>query len=437
MKSAKTASQEQKRSRPVPKIPELLAPAGSFEKMVAAIHYGADAVYCGGRKFSLRAHASNFSDEELQEAVAYAHQRNVKVYVTVNILAHQEDLKGLDTYLVYLQDAGVDAIIISDPGILTMARDLIPDVPIHLSTQANVTNPGSAKFWESQGVARLNLARELNLAELAEIRNNLAPQTGMEVFVHGALCISYSGRCLLSYYFTGRDANRGECAHPCRYKYALLEEKRPHQYFPVEEDEHGTYIFNSRDLCLLNKLPQLINIGVDSLKIEGRMKSVYYVGAVVRAYRAALDYIAAKREEIQADKRVISLPPVYMDELLKVGTRSYTENFISGPPGPEGMLYDRPRTEQEYMPAGVVQGFGSKAQAENWLAVEVRNPLRRGDILEYLCRDISVVAFTVTEILDQDGIPLEQANPGNVVKLKYGPDLDAVWEVNGLLRKKK
>jgi len=434
---ASTANTEDDSVGPGIKIPELLAPAGSFEKMMVAIHYGADAVYCGGKKFSLRAHASNFSEKELDEAVAYAHGKNVKLYVTVNILAHQEDLQGLEKYLLYLRDIGVDGIIISDPGILTLAKETIPGVPIHLSTQANVTNPGNARFWEAQGVARLNLARELSLAEVAGIRKVLDPLTQVEIFVHGALCISYSGRCLLSYYFTGRDANRGECAHPCRYKYALLEEKRPDQFFPVEEDEHGTYIFNSKDLCLLNKLPQLISTGVDSLKIEGRMKSVYYVGAVVRVYRAALDYIGANIEDALTKNRMISLPSVYMEELMKVGTRGYTENFIFGPPGADDMLYDRPRTEQEYVPVGLIQDFADKRQGDNWLEIEVRNPFRQGEVLEYICRDINVVPFEVTEILDQDGITLAQANPGNIVRIQYGAGVDAHWEVNGLLRQKK
>jgi len=417
-------------------VPELLAPAGSFEKMVAAIHYGADAVYCGGKKYSLRAHASNFSNKQMAEAVPYAHEKGVKFYVTVNIFAHRDDLQGLDKYLLFLKDIQVDGIIISDPGILSLAKEIIPEVPIHLSTQANVTNPANAKFWESQGVARLNVARELSLAEIAEIRKTLNEATLIEVFVHGALCISYSGRCMLSYYFTGRDANRGECAHPCRYKYVLQEEKRPDQYFPVEEDEHGTYIFNSKDLCLLSKLPQLIGYGVNSLKIEGRMKSVYYVGAVVRIYRAALDYISKNMAKAQANKRMLSLPPVYMDELMKVGTRGYTENFIFGPPGAEDMLYDRSRIAQEYVPVGIVRGFGNGEKNDNWLEVEVRNPLRRGETVEYLCRDINVVSLKVLELLDRDEISLEQANPGNIVKIKYDSAVDAVWEVNGLLRKK-
>ncbi len=431
-----TANTE-KSSSPHIQIPELLAPAGSFEKMVAAIHYGADAVYCGGKKFSLRAHAGNFSDNELAEAVAYAHEKGVKLYVTVNIFAHKEDLQGLEKYLQFLKDIAVDGVIISDPGILSLAREAIPEVPVHLSTQANVTNPANAKFWESQGVARLNLARELSLTEIAEIRQALDASTLIEVFVHGALCISYSGRCLLSYYFTGRDANRGECAHPCRYKYVLQEEKRQGQYFPVEEDEHGTYIFNSKDLCLLNKLPQLIGYCVDSLKIEGRMKTVYYVGSVVRVYRAALDYIAKNMAAALADKSMLRLPPVYMDELMKVGTRGYTDNFIFSPPGPEDMLYDRSRTDQEYVPVGSVLGSGENLQGDNWLEVEMRNPLRAGEIIEYLGRDINAVPLEVRELLDQGGMPLEQANPGNVVRIMHSADVDAVWEVNGLLRKKR
>jgi len=419
------------------KIPELLAPAGSFEKMVTAIHYGADAVYCGGKKYSLRAHASNFSDKQMADAVSYAHERGVKLYVTVNIFAHREDMQGLEKYLRFLKDIQVDGIIISDPGILSLAKEIIPEIPIHLSTQANVTNPANAKFWEAQGVARLNVARELGLTEIEEIRQALDDATLIEVFVHGALCISYSGRCLLSYYFTGRDANRGECAHPCRYKYVLQEEKRPDQYFPVEEDGHGTYIFNSKDLCLLTKLPQLINIGVDSLKIEGRMKSVYYVGAVVRVYRATLDYIAENIEEALASKKMISLPPMYMDELMKVGTRGYTENFIFGPPGAEDMLYDISRTDQEHVPVGLVLGFGGSLKEGKWLEVEVRNPLRKGETIEYLCRDINIVTFKVLGLLDQYGIPMEQANPGNCVKIQYDSEVVWAWEVNGLLRKKK
>ena len=413
------------------KIPELLAPAGSFEKMVTAIHYGADAVYCGGKNYSLRAHAGNFSEKQMAEAAEYAHKREVKLYVTINIFAHQNDLQGLEKYLLFLKEIQVDGIIISDPGILLMAKKIVPEVPIHLSTQANVTNPANARFWERQGVARLNVARELSMTEIAGIREALGRKTLIEIFVHGALCISYSGRCLLSYYFTGRDANRGECAHPCRYKYVLQEEKREAQYFPVEEDGHGTYIFNSKDLCLLNKLPQLIGIGVDSLKIEGRMKSVYYVGSVVRVYRAAIDFIAENINQFKAKNTMLSLPQIYMDELMKVGTRDYTENFIYGPPGAEDMLYDRSRIEQDYVPVGLVQ-----SQGHDWLQIEVRNPLRNGETIEYLCRDIRPVPIKIMQLLDQDGITLEKANPGNIVKIKFATEADMAWETNGLLRKK-
>ena len=272
------------------KLPELLAPAGNFEKMQTAIHYGADAVYLGGKKFSLRAHATNFGEEEIAQAVAYAHGHGVQVYTTLNIFAHNDDLAELPDYLAALREAKVDGLIISDPGILAVARRVVPELPIHLSTQANVTNLESVRFWAGQGVKRLNLARELSLAEITQIRQ--ATEAELEIFVHGALCISYSGRCLLSLYLTGRDANQGNCAHPCRYHYRLEEEKRPGQFFPVEEDSRGTYIFNAKDLCLLNRLPELIRAGADSLKIEGRMKSVYYVGAITRLYRAALDYWA-------------------------------------------------------------------------------------------------------------------------------------------------
>ena len=426
------ASTVEKKTAAIVNSPELLAPAGSFEKMVTAIHYGADAVYCGGKNYSLRAHAGNFSEKQLAEAVSYAHERGVKLYVTVNIFAHQNDLQGLEKYLLFLKDIQVDGVIISDPGILSLAKDIIPEIPIHLSTQANVTNPANACFWEAQGVTRLNVARELSMAEIAAIRQVLDRETLIEVFVHGALCISYSGRCLLSYYFTGRDANRGECAHPCRYKYVLQEEKREGQYFPVEEDGHGTYIFNSKDLCLLGQLPQLISHGVDSLKIEGRMKSVYYVGSVVRVYRAAIDYIAENIAEYKANNSMLILPSIYMEELMKVGTRDYTENFIYGPPGAGDMLYDRSRTDQEYVPVGVVQDTG-----QGWLQVEVRNPLKKGETIEYMRRDIKIFAFEIIELLDQDGIPLKQANPGNIVKIKHDPGIDPDLEINGLLRKKR
>ncbi len=407
------------------KIPELLAPAGSFEKLVTAIHYGADAVYLAGKRFSLRARAGNFDEEGLRQAVSYAHKHSVKVYVTINIFAHNEDLEGLEDYLLFLDSIDVDALIIADPGILSVSRETLPDMPLHLSTQANVTNAASARFWVSQGVSRLNLARELGIEEIRQIR--AATETELELFVHGALCISYSGRCMLSTYFTGRDANQGDCAHPCRYSYRLVEEKRPGQYFPVEEDERGTYIFNSQDLCLLNRLPELIAAGADSLKIEGRMKSVGYVGGVVRVYRAALDWI---QEQLDAGAEInsLSLPEYLTGEIKKLGTRGWTENFFDGPPDDSAMMHDRMRIEQPWVPAGIVR------QAEP-LLIETRNVLETGDSIEYLGRNMRTISCSVLAMTREDGTSLERANPGQRVELQTDPEVIEP-ELNSLFRKK-
>lgn len=408
------------------KIPELLAPAGNFEKLQTAIHYGADAVYLGGKQYSLRAHATNFSDQDLRAAVQYAHRHGVKVYVTVNILAHNDDFTRLPRYLRLLRDAGVDGLIISDPGILLQARENVPEIPVHLSTQANVTNIESARFWLQQGVRRMNLARELSLQEIAAIKQ--ATGAEIEVFVHGALCISYSGRCMLSLYLTDRDANRGDCAHPCRYLYRLEEEKRPGQFFPVEEDNRGTYIFNAKDLCLLARLPDLLAAGVDSLKIEGRMKSVYYVGAVVRLYRAALDYIAAQVSAAARPLDTLSLPPHFMEELAKVGSRGYTENFLDSPPRARDMLYDGARVNQHYAPVGIVRQGGAHP------LVEARNPFRKGDCFEYLGRGLANVTYKVKSICDPGGNELPQANPNSLVALETSPPARD-WTMHALLRR--
>ena len=387
------------------KLPELLAPAGNMEKLRSAIHYGADAVYLGGKRYGLRANAGNFGDDELRQAVAYAHAHKVRVFVTINIFAHLRDLDGLEDYLRFLEECEADGLIISDPGVLAIARKTVPEMSIHLSTQANVTNPASALFWQEQGVTRLNLAREMSLDEIRAIRE--AVDCKIELFVHGALCISYSGRCLLSLYLTGRDANKGNCAHPCRYKYALTEEKRPGQYFPVEEDEHGTYIFNAKDLCLLNRLPELIAAGADSIKIEGRMKSVYYVGATVRLYRAALDYLAANNFKGP-------LPTEFTKELDKIGTRGHGENFIDGAPSPEEMLYKGvKKVRQDFAPVAIVREAGSEP------LVEARNPIRPGQTIEYMGPDLGNEPFTVNKIINEDNIALEQANPGQLVRLVF------------------
>ena len=407
-----------------PRMPELLAPAGSFEKLATAIHYGADAVYLGGKEFSLRARAANFDEDGLRQAVHYAHNQGVKVYVTVNIFAHNRDLDNLESSLFFLRDAGADGLIVSDPGILAMARQLVPDLPLHLSTQANVTNWASARFWAEQGISRLNLARELGREEIRAIR--AATGIELEAFVHGALCISYSGRCMLSNYFTGRNANQGDCAHPCRYSYALVEEKRPGQYFPVEEDERGTYIFNSRDLCLLNQLPALIDAGVNSIKIEGRMKSPGYVGAVVRLYRLALDWI---EQQLFSGESAVSLilPKAFHKELSKIGTRGQTENFFSARPSSGAMLYDRMRLEQSYVPVGIVRAVAP-------LLIETRYAITLGDTVEYLGRTIEPATVTVIAMHLEDGTPVHRANPNCRILLQTEPPLVAV-ETQSLLRK--
>ncbi len=406
-------------------IPELLAPAGSFEKLVTAIHYGADAVYLGGKQFSLRSRASNFDQQGVEEAVGYCREHGVKVYVTVNIFAHNCDLPGLEKYLTVLQAAGVDGIIVADPGVLRIAAQVAPTIPVHLSTQANVTNGSSARFWAEQGVRRINLARELGLAEIEEIR--ASTDIELEVFVHGALCISYSGRCMLSNYFTGRDANKGDCSHPCRYGYSLVEEKRPGQYFPVEEDERGTYIFNSRDLCLLQRLPELINAGVDSIKIEGRMKSMGYVGSVVRLYRAALDWIENKKNSGQPVDKLV-LPEVFYKEMKKIGTRGQSENFFESNPSSEDMLYDTMRIQQSYAPVGIVR-------CQSPLLIEARNVLECGDAIEYLGRAIEPVEVTVTRMETEDLSGITRANPGNRVIVYTDPPLESA-ATGSILRKR-
>lgn len=398
------------------RLPELLAPAGSHEKLVTAVRYGADAVYLGGRDFSLRARAANFDAAGLRRAVDHAHDHGVKAYVTVNIFAHNRDFEELAPYLEELRDGGADGLIVADPGILTLAAQVVPELPIHLSTQANVTNAASARFWAAQGVRRLNLARELGLEEIHAIRAATAAE--LEVFVHGAVCISYSGRCLLSSYFTGRSANQGDCAHPCRYRYALVEEKRPGQYFPVEEDERGTYIFNSRDLCLLFRLPELVAAGVDAVKIEGRMKSVGYVGAVVRLYRLALDWIGAQMEAGQAPADLV-LPSAFRNEIEKIGTRGQSEHFFSAHPSSGDMLYDTMRLEQSWVPAAVVR-------TATPLAVETRHTIAPGDRLEYLGRSIEPETVTITGLWAEDGTPLDRAHPGRLVRLHTDPPLAGV-----------
>ncbi len=394
---------------------ELLAPAGNLEKLKIAVHYGADAVYFGGRDLNLRANAGNLSEKEIEEAVAFCHDRGARAYVTVNIFAHNSDIRHVPDYLAWLSDVGVDAFIISDPGIFRTARRVAPGVPIHISTQANTTNRESALFWKEQGACRVNIARELTLSEIAEISS---AGIDTEVFVHGALCISYSGRCMLSLYMTGRDGNRGECAHPCRYRYALQEEKRPGEYFPVEEDRRGVNIFNSRDLCLIRRLPELADAGVSSFKIEGRMKGLFYVAGVTRIYRAAIDYMTEFLDQ-DTGRWIDDARPVIPDEFATgldvYGSRGYTENFIDGPPGRRDMLYSGRQARSDYSPAAVVVQGGSEP------VLRVGHLLRPGDRLEYMDRGIGTIPLEVLEIRDLEGGVLKQALGGDVVRALVSP----------------
>ena len=297
---------------------ELLVPAGSLEVLKVAVDYGADAVYIGGQAYGLRAKADNFSIEEMKKAVKYAHAKNAKVYVTANIFAHNYDIEGMKAYFEQLKDTGVDAVLVSDPGIFMLAKETMPDMELHISTQANNTN----NFWYNMGAKRVVTARELSLVEIKQIREHIPEDMEIESFMHGAMCISYSGRCLLSSYFTGRDANRGACTHPCRWKYHIVEETRPGEYMPVNEDDRGTYIFNSKDLCMIEHIPEMIDAGIDSFKIEGRAKSAYYTAVITNAYRAAIDgYLKNPSDDYKPEQWII-------DETRKVSYREYGTGFF-------------------------------------------------------------------------------------------------------------
>ncbi|HHY06776.1 MAG TPA: U32 family peptidase [Clostridia bacterium] len=386
---------------------ELLAPAGNLEKLKMAILYGADAVYLGGKEYGLRAFAGNFTWDEIEAGVKFAHCYGAKVYVTVNIFAHNRDLENLPGYLKQLEDIGADGIIFSDPGVWKIAQEINSGLALHLSTQANTTNWASARFWEEHGVKRLVLARELSLEEIKGIREKVEAE--LEVFVHGAMCISYSGRCLLSNYMADRDANLGECAQPCRWNYALVEEKRPGQVYPLFEDERGSYIFNSQDLCLIKHLPELINAGVDSLKIEGRMKSIHYVATVVNAYRQALDAYYADSEGYVFDES-------WYDEILKVSHRDYTTGFLLGKPQAEAQNYESSSYLRYYDFVGLVLDYDSDTKLAT---VEQRNNFRVGDELEIIGPRTELFHQTVKVMRDETGQQIEVApHPQQIVQVK-------------------
>ena len=378
--------------------PELLMPAGGMETLKIAVNYGADAVYMGGSSFGLRAKADNFTLEEMKQAVEYAHTHNVKVYVTVNIFAHNEDVEGLKRYFGEIKDIGIDAVLIADPGVFSLAREIMPDMEIHISTQANNTNYMTYKFWHNMGVKRVVCARELSLREIKGIRENIPDDLEIEAFIHGAMCISYSGRCLLSNYFTGRDANKGACTHPCRWKYAVMEETRPGEYLPVEEDERGTYIFNSKDLCMIDHIPDLIDAGIQSLKVEGRMKTSLYVAVAARTYREAIDdyYESPELYESKLDH--------YREEIAACTMRDFTTGFYYGKPSYEDQIYDN----NTYIRNAVYLGTVEEVVGDE-IIIHQKNKFSVGDEIEVMLFDGTNKKVTVQGIRDEYGNSMESA----------------------------
>ena len=389
------------------KKPELLAPAGTLEKMKMALLFGADAVYLAGKSFGLRALGGNFTYEELKMAVDFAHERQKKVYVTINIFPHNSDIARLPEYLKYLQEIAVDALLVADLGVFMMCRRLIPQMEIHISTQANNTNWETVNAWQELGASRVVLAREMSLAEIREIRAKTTAE--LEMFIHGAMCISYSGRCLLSNYFTGRDANRGSCAQSCRWKYALVEETRPDKYFPIEEDERGTYIMNSKDMCLMPNLKDVIESGVDSLKIEGRMKSVHYAASVTKAYRLAIDSYFENPDEFNIKQE-------WLEELEKVSHRAYTTGFYYHQPDSNDQIYDKTSYEQTSDFVGLVREYDKNT---GYALVEQRNNMKIGQEIEIFSPTLPLYRQTITDMINADGEHIEVApHPQQLIRMK-------------------
>lgn len=387
---------------------ELLAPAGDLEKLKMAITYGADAVYLGGESFGLRKASKNFSLEEIEEGIKFAHDRGKKVYVTLNIVPHDDDMEGLEEYVSKLYEIKADAVIVSDLGMLSVIKRTVPDLPIHISTQASVTNYETIMFYYNLGIRRIVLARELSFKEIENITRKIPKDMEIEAFVHGAMCISYSGRCLLSNYMTGRDANRGDCAHPCRYKYALVEEKRPGQYFPVFEDEQGTFIMNSKDLCMIEHIPELIKSGIKSLKIEGRVKSSYYVATVVRSYRMALDEYYRNPAEYKFNEK-------WLDEIKKASYRDFTTGFYFGKPTEEAQVYTSSSYIRGYDFVGLVLDYDKESRIAT---VEQRNRMYVGDEIEVFGPNKDYFTQTISKMWDEEGNEIEVApHPQQIVKI--------------------
>nr|WP_302592739.1 U32 family peptidase [uncultured Marvinbryantia sp.] len=403
--------------------PELLIPASSLEVLKTAVIFGADAVYIGGEAFGLRAKAKNFSMEEMRAGIAFAHEHGVKVYVTANILAHNYDLAGVEEYFKELKEIRPDALIIADPGVFRIAKRVCPEIEIHISTQANNTNYETYRFWHELGAKRVVSARELSLKEIRELRANIPEELEIETFVHGAMCISYSGRCLLSNYFTGRDANQGACTHPCRWKYAVVEETRPGQYLPVYENERGTYIFNSKDLCMIGHIPDLMEAGIDSFKIEGRMKTALYVATVARTYRKAID------DYLESPAKYEENMPWYRQQIASCTYRQFTTGFFYGKPDESTQIYDSNTYVKEYTYLGIVEEVRDGA-----CRIEQRNKFSVGEEIEIMKPDGRNVLATVLSIADEEGVSMESApHP----QQKLAVRLSGMAERYDLLRRKE
>ncbi len=390
---------------------ELLAPAGDLERLKVAILYGADAVYLGGNAFGLRAKAKNFTIEEMLEGVEFAHSHNAKVYVTCNIFAHNSDINNekLINYLKELERINVDGVIVADPGVFSIVRETVPNMEVHISTQANTTNYQTAKFWKSLGATRVVMAREMSFKEIKALSDNVE-DIEIEAFVHGAMCMAYSGRCLLSNYFTNRDANRGACAQSCRWKYKIVEETRPGEYYPIEEDERGTYIFNSKDLCMIQYIPELIESGVYSFKIEGRVKTSYYVGSVIKAYREAID------DYLKDPALYESKKDYYLEEVKKSSYRGYTTGFFFDKPNEESQVYTSNSYVRTYDFIGLVKEYDKET---GFAIIEQRNKFVVGEEIEFLTTKGKNFTQKVVEMYDMDGNRLEEApHPQQIIKLK-------------------
>ncbi len=400
--------------------PELLAPAGNFEKLKTAIHFGADAVYLAGKEFSLRNFSGNFSEQELFDAVKYAHGKKKKVYLALNIYSRNDEQKRLESFLNKIKEIKPDAVIISDPGIILTAKQIIPEIDIHLSTQSNTTNLNTVQFWKNTGIKRVNLARELSLEEIKEISLKSILET--EIFIHGAMCISYSGRCLLSSFYTLRDSNRGLCSHPCRWRYSIVEEMRPNEYYPIAEDKQGTYIFNSKDLCLLHHIPEIIDSRVTSLKIEGRMKGINYLASVTRTYRRAIDSYCRDPEKY-------NVKPEWVQELDNVYHREYCTGFFLNSP-------DQIIPNYVNKHAGRIHSFIgriSKKHQDNEYVLDIRNSLMKNDHIEVLSPRNELIPFQISEMFDLDHNPISHAKPNTraILKIETNADrMDIIRKIN-------